>query len=276
MVKSARMESTQLILLHERWMRAAAYADTTILDAVELLHRVNDDLPDSLATATEEELVEWTCRAGWSAQTRATYQGHIKRFFAQVVKSGYLSRDPSTGLQRPRIPKRRPRPASDEQVTRAVTELPCPWRLHAILAAHAGLRSCEIGRIKRQHVTEETLFVLGKGDKHREVPTHPAVWRAVRHLPDGPLTVVKGRDWVSKSTALHLHAIGLPIALHQLRHWYASTLTAAGVNIQVVAELLGHASVATTQIYSLVPKRLLAEAVGALPDLTAKHAPASV
>lgn len=272
--KSARMESTELIQLHEEWMQAGSYAETTVTDAIELLHRVNHDLPDSLCTATEDELIRWIGHPGWSAQTRATYQGHLRRFFSHIVEAGHLSRDPTLTLRRPRVPKRRPRPATDEQARRAVTELPQPWRLHAILAAHQGMRSCEIGRIERADITPDLVHVIGKGDKHRDVPTHPAVWRAVRDLPDGPLTEAAGRrDWVSKSTALQLHAIGLPIALHQLRHWFATSMTAAGVNIQVLAELLGHASVATTQVYSLVPQRLLTAAVVGLPDLTKGHQP---
>jgi len=257
-------------------MRAGAFAETTVTDAIELLHRVNHDLPDSLCTATEDELINWVGQPGWSAQTRATYQTILRRFFAHIVQAGQLSRDPSLALRRPRVPRRRPRRPTDEQVRRAVTELPQPWRLHAILAAHQGMRCCEIGRVHREHITSETVFVIGKGDKHREVPTHPATWRAVRNMPDGPLTVAAGRrDWVSKSTALQLHAIGLPIALHQLRHWFATSMTEAGVNIQVLAELLGHASVASTQIYSLVPKRLLTAAVAGLPDLGVTVLPAT-
>jgi len=264
------METCELIDLHEQWLVAGGYAaDTTATDAGELLRRINRQMPQSLGTATEAEITAWIARTEWSAQTKASYRTIIQRFFGHAVQAGYLSLNPSVNLRRPKVPRRLPRPASDEQVRRAVTGLREPWRLHCILAAHAGMRCCEIGRAYRNHFTEERICVFGKGDKTREVPTHPAIWRAVKGLPPGCLTRPREeqRDWVSVATSRALHRAGLPISLHQLRHWFATSLTAGGVNIQVVAELLGHASVATTQVYSLVPTSLLRAAVDALPDL---------
>lgn len=276
------METCELLERHEKWLVAGGYsAETTIPDAIELLRRVNNDLHNvdselSLGTATEQEINAWVARPGWSAQTRASYRTIIRRFFTYAVDAGYLSFDPSIHLRRPKIPKRLPRPATDEEARRAVTELPEPYRLHCLLAAHQGMRCCEIGRAERDHFDERWVRIVGKGDKVREVPTHPAVWRAVRDMPPGRLTRPREdeRDWVSKATSKALERAGIRCRPHQLRHWYATTLTAAGVNIQVVAELLGHESVATTQIYSLVPKQLLRAAVDVLPDMTGGTLPA--
>jgi integrase len=267
--------SEDLIGLHLTYLQAAGYACTTIDDAGELLRRVNKDLPAGLGCATREELSAWLAHEGWSRQTRVTYRLIITRFFTWATEgpAPYLDLNPAAFLPRPRIARTLPRPATDLQATFACTRIAQPWRLHCLLASYAGLRSFEIARIRREHIDQDAVHVIGgKGGRDRDVPTHPVLWRAVTDLPVGSLTRMRNGTsatarWVSRCTAQHLRLKGIPISLHQLRHYFATTLLRQGVDIRVIQELLGHSSLNSTAIYTMVSSAQKIAAVAALPNL---------
>lgn len=267
--------SEGLIGLHLTYLQAAGYAATTIDDAGELLRRVNRDLPSGLGCATREELAAWLAHEGWSRQTRVTYRLILVRFFkwASEGPAAYLDFNPAGFLPRPRVPRTLPRPATDLQAAAACTRTAQPWRMHCLLAAYAGLRSYEIARLRREQIDESTVHVIGgKGGKDRDVPTHPRLWEAVMDLPNGGLTRMRNNSpstarWVSRCTAQHLQLRHIPISLHMLRHWYATTLLRQGVDIRVIQELMGHASLNSTAIYTMVSSAQMRAAVAALPDL---------
>jgi len=275
-VLAAFMElSEDLIGLHLTNLQAAGYAATTVDDAGELLRRVNRDLPAGLGCATREELAAWLAHDGWSRQTRVTYRLILVRFFEWATQgpAPYLDLNPAAFLPRPRVARTLPRPATNLQATIACTQIAQPWRLHCLLASYAGLRSFEIARIHREDIDADTVHVIGgKGGRDRDVPTHPRLWAAVTGLPVGSLTRMRNGTaatarWVSRCTAQHLQLKGIPISLHQLRHWYATTLLRQGVDIRVIQELMGHASLNSTAIYTMVSSAQKRAAVAALPDL---------
>lgn len=280
MVKDSAMEQTAgFINEHLTALRAREFAATTIHDAGELLHRVNRELPRSLGTATRREVERWLARPGWSAQTRVTYRLILTRFTAWAAEQGMISHDPLAGLPRPRVPRRLPRPATDEQV-RTCLALPWPWGMHCYIAYFAGLRCCEIAGLKREHVTEEVVHVIGgKGGRDRNVPMHPRLWSVLAPLPDGPVTIrpYSGMPadacYISQATANRMRtALGVRLGLHQLRHAYATGLFNAGVDIHVIQKLLGHASLASTEVYVEVSEAQLRAAVALLPDLSGHRA----
>lgn len=267
-----------MIDAHLVHLRAQGYSPATIRDARRCLIRLHRDLPYGLPVALPEELAAWLAHDGWSQQTRKTYRDHIARFFAWACDPAdpWIDRNPALGLRAPRVPAGLPRPADDRDVRVCVTVAAQPWRLHCILAAYAGLRPCEIAALRREHVTEQWLHVhRGKGAKSRRIPTHAAVWAAVRHLPPGPVTrQVNGRpataQWVSQQTARYLHhTLGLDITLYNLRHWYGTMTQIAQGDIRVTQELMGHSSPATTARYTQVSDRRLRAAIDALPNLAA-------
>lgn len=267
--------SEDLIGLHLQHLRAGGYAATTIDDAGELLRRVNRDLPSGLGCATREELAAWLAHDGWSKQTRVTYRLILVRFFEWATQgpAPYLDLNPAAFLPRPRVPRTLPRPATDLQAGAAFTVKAQPWRLHCLLAGYAGMRSYEIARVRREHIDADTVHIIGgKGGMDRDVPTHPALWEAVTALPAGPLSRMRNGTtatarWVSRCTAQHLHLKGIPISLHQLRHWFATTLLRQGRDIREIQELLGHASLNSTAIYTEVSSERKRAAVLSLPRL---------
>lgn len=248
---------SDLIDLHIAHIRAAGYSTVTASDRAEVLRRMDRDLPYGLESATTEELAAWLAHPGWSAQTRATYYGHVRAFYRWACDEShtdYLSFDPSAGLTRPRVPKRAPRPVTDAQLQHALNTLVDPWLRYVLLAYHAGLRACEIVKLERADVTERTLTVRqGKGGYSDVLPTHPAIWRSIEQLPDGYVCHIEWPGSLSQAVSKQLTAIGLPGAtLHRFRHSFATDLLRHGVSIRVVQELLRHRSLSSTAMYTAV------------------------
>jgi integrase/recombinase XerC len=273
---------TDLIASHLTHCRAGGLAQTTLRTRLEVLRRADRELPLGLNEATTEELAAWLANPAWSAQTRATYFTHLTGYYrwgADPARAVGLDFDPSIGLNRPRRPRGLPRPATDDQAAYALTTLPEPYRLFVQFAVYAGLRSAEVAQVDRGDVTERSgITVVGKGGKHRRVPTHAMLWAAVSGLPPGPVAVSGGRRLnaykVCHRVAYHLDQIGLPrLTMHSFRHLFATNLLkptddgGAGANLRVVQELLGHSSPDTTAIYTYVTDGQREMAIRALPAL---------
>lgn len=252
------------ICAYAEWCTAAGFSENTIKDRRELLMRVEGDLGE-LNRLTEAKLTTWLARDGWSAQTRATYFGHLHGYMIWALKGGQIDKDPMLNLARPKVPKRSPRPASAEQYRQVMAQAEPRWQVAATLARYAGLRASEIARAQRGDVDEQNIRVRGKGGRVDMLPMHPAVWALVVDLPDGHL-VLSARG-VPYSPAAISHAFGTrmrqlgvprPMGLHMLRHAYATSLLrraedgGAGANLRVTQELMRHASPATTAVYTQV------------------------
>jgi integrase/recombinase XerC len=192
-------------------------------------------------------------------------------------------------LRAPRAGRRLPRPLSAPDAT-AVTSIAArkgearePWVLArdaAVLALlyGAGLRISEALSIRRADAPVgdvDAITVVGKGRKSRSAPIIAPVRKAVedylalcpcRLEPDGPLFVgVKGRRLSPRIVQLAMErmrgALGLPDSAtpHALRHSFATHLLARGGDLRTIQDLLGHASLSTTQVYTGVDSaRLLA------------------
>ena len=192
-------------------------------------------------------------------------------------------------LRAPKAARRLPRPLSAPDAT-AVTSIAAregearePWVLArdaAVLALlyGAGLRISEALSIRRADAPigeVDAITVVGKGQKSRSAPIIAPVRRAVedylalcpyRLKPDGPLFVgVKGGRLSPRIVQLAMArmrgALGLPDTAtpHALRHSFATHLLARGGDLRTIQDLLGHASLSTTQVYTGVDSaRLLA------------------
>jgi len=181
-------------------------------------------------------------------------------------------------VRAPRRPRTLPRPVSPEEAVdlteNASEEASEPWigarDLAVLLLLYgAGLRVAEaLSLTGRGLPIGTTLRVTGKRSKTRIVPIVPAVREAIedyaRQRPypmtgDGPLFVgARGGplnpDLVRRSVAAARRRLGLPDSLtpHALRHSFATHLLARGVDLRALQELLGHASLSSTQIYTAV------------------------
>ncbi|MGA3301744.1 MAG: tyrosine recombinase XerC [Methylovirgula sp.] len=193
------------------------------------------------------------------------------------------------GLRSPKqargLPKALPASAAramlDQNAYGSDTKL--PWLLArdaAVLALlyGAGLRISEALSLKRKEapLAADALTIIGKGGKQRSVPIIAPVREAIGHyldlcpytLPaDGPLFIgAKGGPLSPRIIQLvveHMRgALGLPETAtpHALRHSFATHLLGRGGDLRTIQELLGHASLSTTQIYTAIDTKRLAEA----------------
>jgi integrase len=268
---------SELIRAYLARLRAGGYAETTVTARAGILGRLESELQHGL-TATADELTDWLGNPHWSRWTRYTYFEAVVSFYgwATTGEDAFLDYDPTRELIRPRTPSGEPRPATEEQLVAGMA-LGRPWRVAVVLAAFNGLRCAEICRLNRSDVTAGTVRVHRKGGKVQELPTHGAVWAEVQDLPAGRLLLSpRGRPFrparlSGEMSRVLSAAVGVRLTLHQLRHRYATQtllpreLGGAGADIHTVQDLLGHASVASTQIYTQVTDRQRRLAVAALP-----------
>lgn len=275
---------TDLIPEHLTWLSTSTRPNT--VDARRsLLERASRELPHGLDKAHPTELSEFLTRRRkhrdgvrpWSAATRRVYDSHLREFYGWGVLFGWYASSPMAHLRRPREPKRAPRPVTDAELARALELSPEPWRTGVLLAAYGGLRCCEIAALTRAEVTEAHIRVTGKGGHIRMVDTAPLLWQLLEHRPPGLLVPGRRGQFKRLATAQRSHwlRIGMPdITLHRFRHWFATTLLTAGADIRVVQELMGHASLATTQLYTAVVDSRRRAAVRLLPEMG--HGPALI
>jgi integrase/recombinase XerD len=248
-----------LLAPHLVHLRAAGYAANTVHDRERLLRHADRELPYGVDTPTVEEITTWLARPGWSAWTRHTYYNHLVGFYAWACEGDapYLDHNPIAGLKRPKPGDADPDPVTDDELADALNRSDDRWRLAITCAAFAGLRSGEIGRLRREHVTADTITVWhGKGDRSAKLPTHPEIWRLIEPRPLGVLFPSNGASGTADLTSLqraHFDSLGMPdIHLHRFRHWYATMLLKQGVDIRTVQTLMRHKSIQTTAGYLLV------------------------
>jgi integrase/recombinase XerD len=221
----------------------------------------------------------------------ARHLATIRVFFRWLDANGIIERDPARVLERPTRWRRLPGVLSPIKM-RKLVEAPQPehgrlWqrdRAMLELMYAAGLRASEVGRIKLNEFHEETMLltVHGKGDRTRVVPigepardwtnTYLEETRAtLARFPDGrdehrlllsgggrPLERVAVWQVVRKYAAVS----GLEgIHPHMLRHSFATHLVQGGADLRVVQDLLGHADIGTTQMYTHVDRSHLREVI---------------
>jgi integrase/recombinase XerD len=209
----------------------------------------------------------------------------IRAFHRFLLREGHVERDVTAGVVRPKLPKRLPKPLSVEEVARLLAQpdaSPAGLRDGAVLETlyGGGLRVSELVGLDVDDVDleEGSVRVLGKGGKERDVP----LGRYARDAIGAYLTRVRPDIATRRSRSalflnlrggrltrqgctllLEKHAktagIARKVSPHTLRHSFATHLLEGGADVRVVQELLGHASVATTQVYTLVTREHLRE-----------------
>lgn len=223
--------------------------------------------------ATWRDVEAWLRDRGLAASSQRVLRGNLRAFYRWLMREGLVSADPTTLVNLRRIPQRVPRPAPDLELARLL-ERTHDVQLRALFAlmACAGLRCVECSRLDWRDVdlAAATVIVNGKGERERLISLSPDVARALAELrlaARGSGAVFAGPSGrrmapyrVSQRVNLAIHAAGYSFTAHQLRHRCATAaLQVPGADLLAVRDLLGHASVATTQIYTLcLPERTAA------------------
>jgi integrase/recombinase XerC len=271
-------------------------------DVTQFLLFMADHLGGQPGLAALAELTPQDVRAfmasrrakGIGGRTLMRQLAGARSFARHLERNGKGKVGALNAVRAPKIPKTLPKPLAVAQAKRiSDTNLRAgeerePWifaRDAAVMALlyGSGLRIAEALGLKHRQVpapgSGDTLTVLGKGNKARMVPVLPAVLTMIHdyialcpyNLPDdGPLFVgAKGGPLSPRIIQLTMErlrgAMGLSDTAtpHALRHSFATHLLSRGGDLRAIQELLGHASLSTTQIYTAVDTERLLEAYNA-------------
>ena len=203
----------------------------------------------------------------------------LRRLFRALRQQGILQSDPTEGVKAPKVKRKLPETLDIDQVLALLdipTDTPIAKRDRAMLELFyaSGLRVSELTALKWQDLdmTEGLVKVLGKGQKERLVPVGRHALRALegwrQQQPPGTehlFTNPAGRQLsvraLQKRVAHWSQHQGLDqrVHPHQLRHSFASHILQSSGDLRAVQELLGHANLSTTQIYTHLDYQHLAK-----------------
>lgn len=236
--------------------------------------------------------------SGWAdlaPSTVARRSAALRRFFGFLVDEGLRRDDPSSALPRPRFERPLPRILDEDEVRRmfeAAEDRAASGEAGSVrnlalleLLYGSGLRASELVSLPRGAVRpgQPFLIVRGKGSKERLVPistrAEAAVGKWVEHVPSNALWLFPGGK--SHLSRVRLFQIvramaadaGIPperVSPHVLRHAFATHLLSGGADLRVLQSLLGHADIATTQIYTHVDSSRLVELVNSRHPLATR------
>jgi integrase/recombinase XerD len=208
----------------------------------------------------------------------------LRHFFAQLKREGLLQQDLSTALDLPRLDRLLPEMLREDEVERLleapVSSTPLGLRDRALLEVlyASGLRAGEIVALRLENFLreEKLLRVIGKGNRERLVPVgekaiaaleawltrgRPQLVRATTggeiFLGDHGRRLTSTRVWQIVRAMAQLAGLQKPIWPHLLRHSFATHLLSRGADLRAIQEMLGHASLATTQVYTHVDQARL-------------------
>jgi site-specific recombinase XerD len=216
---------------------------------------------------------------GLSAPTVARKLAAIRTFYRYMVEREELAANPADLVSSPRRPRKLPRSLKKQEVATLLDRIPARGPLDLRdramfeLAYSCGLRCQEIVDLDVDALDfdAEELRVLGKGAKTRVTPIGEPAQRATeRYLARGRPALARGTEeqalFLSKSgrrlspsdvrrrlgTWLRHAGLTAGLAPHSLRHSFATHMLEGGADLRAIQELLGHASVSTTQVYTWV------------------------
>lgn len=276
------MEWDTAMALYTIEQRAARRAERTIGNRVALLRRLARATDTrSPLEVTEQQLLVYVAR-GVAASSMQRERSDLRSFFGWMADRGYRTDDPSLRLPKVHVPRRKPRPFTLEQIERMLASGAYHrTRVMVMLGYLEGMRAHEIAKMHGRDVDREamTIRVEGKGGVVRYVPVHDVLRAELDRMPrDGYWFPARGTNaaahvhWRSVSDLLRqarerAGIRGERLTGHSLRHSFATQLLWNGADIRTVQELLGHASIASTQIYTLVTDAQLEAAHAKLPGV---------
>ena len=225
---------------------------------------------------------------GLGAAARARKVASIRSFYKYLtVKAHLLEENPVRELDSPKLKKTLPRYLSLDECLRLLESIEEPNRTRDLcmltLFLNCGLRISELHSLNLSDIRDDTMRVIGKGDKERVLYLNAACmdalrdWRLVRTTlpcPDKNALFVSQRQQRMSVQGIHftvkkrLMAAGLDSRLystHKLRHTAATLMLQNGVDVRTLQELLGHEHLNTTQIYTHVEDSELRAAARAHP-----------
>ncbi len=241
--------------------------------------------PDTLTLDDLQAFTTWVSKRGLGATSQARLLSAVRGFYRNLRREKVVEADPTELLQNPRIGRHLPTFLTVAEVDAIVAAIdmskPLAHRDRAIVETlyGCGLRVSELCdlQLSRLHFAEGFVRVVGKGDKERLVPIGPEAMRRITHYRDGErshlpvqakaadtlflnarggrLSRVSVFNLVKKLAALA--GVRKVIGPHTFRHSFATHLVEGGADLRAVQEMLGHASITTTEIYTHLDREYL-------------------
>jgi len=223
-------------------------------------------------------------KRGLSATSLKLEAVALRIFFRFLTARGLIVSDPAEKLPLPRLPHTLPQPLSQMDMAKLVAapagDTPLEIRDRALLELlyACGLRIAEACTVRLEHLDEEggVVRVTGKGNKTRLIPVGRAALAALQfYLLNARPKLLSARSGAAIFLSVRGHPLtpariwqlvryyakraGIEESIHphQLRHSFATHLLAGGADLRIIQEMLGHASIATTQIYTQVDRSQL-------------------
>lgn len=242
--------------------------------------------PDDAAEKDISFYMGELARTGLSRASQRRSLAAIRGFYAYGIAEEWTTVNPAKGVVLPRLRRVLPRVLSVPDVERLLA-LPDVTDCYGLrdraileLLYSAGLRASECVELRLRDLSMAQGFVrvLGKGGKTRIIPFggHARTWvdtylsdsrgKLLGHRVSDWLFLAKGGKRLSRITLWHIvkscsirAGLGKKVSPHTLRHSFATHLLEGGADLRVVQELLGHASITTTQIYTHLDRDYLSE-----------------
>ena len=230
--------------------------------------------PNNLDIIDLRGFIAGQIQKGLNKTTVSRRLSSIRSFFKFLYREGYMKTNPAKLVSNPKVPKLLPRFLSVDDVFSLVEKpegigfLPARNRAVLELLYSSGLRVSELSGINTDdiHIKESLIKIKGKGKKERIVPVGSKAIDAMKsYIIERMLLKSKERALflnrmgkrltergVRRIVVKYARAIGIHgrIGPHTLRHSFASHLLQGGADLRVIQELLGHASLSTTQKYT--------------------------
>jgi len=238
----------------------------------------------TVTLATITEYLADKKRTGLTASSIKLIVIALKIFFRFLASKGEIKGDPTEALSLPRIERYLPKTLNEMQVEQLLnsvdTKTPLGLRDRAILELlyASGLRISELAnaRLENFYPEERMIRVIGKGNKTRIVPVGRKACEALAcylsterpkllkrrsgseiFLSERGMKLTTARIWqIVKEKARHA-GLGKNIYPHLLRHSFATHLLSNGADLRIIQEMLGHADISTTQVYTHVDQQRL-------------------
>jgi integrase len=265
------MSDADVMASFELHMMTAKLSPVTIEDRLQLIARLAKWLPRGLLDATPGELERFQqAFANLSRSTIDIYTRHARAFYRWALVAGLVSADPCVRMVDVKPRRGVPHPIAERDLRLVLACAPHALRTTYVLAAFAGLRAGEITRLRgedlRLDTHQPTAIIDGKGGRERVVPLLPPVVEELHKLgfpraghvvmqtvkPVGSSVEIArpySPNLLSIASSKFMQSVGVESTLHSLRHYFATEVVRLTRDILLVRDLLGHSSVATTQIY---------------------------